>query len=99
MTFDAILLNDVLDKHNAPKIIDYFSLDVEGAEGVVLKELFASRLGREMKGLVIELSQEYHSAAEIGALDETIRAAGLEEVARRGKASHYDAHYRRKDAP
>lgn len=74
-------------------------VDVEGAEGVVLKELFASRLGREMKGLVIELSQEYHSAAEIGALDETIRAAGLEEVARRGKASHYDAHYRRKDAP
>lgn len=31
-TFDAVLLNDILERHSAPENIDYFSLDVEGSE-------------------------------------------------------------------
>lgn len=34
---DTKTLKEVLDKNNAPKIIDYFSLDVEGAETRILK--------------------------------------------------------------
>ncbi|MFQ5471156.1 MAG: FkbM family methyltransferase, partial [Gammaproteobacteria bacterium] len=33
----AVLLEDVLRKYNAPKVIDYFSLDVEGFEYEILK--------------------------------------------------------------
>lgn len=29
-------LADILDEHNAPKFIDYFSLDTEGAENEIL---------------------------------------------------------------
>jgi FkbM family methyltransferase len=35
----TITLGDLLDRHNAPKVIDYFSLDVEGAELMVLSHL------------------------------------------------------------
>lgn len=34
---ETITLKDLLRKHNAPKVIDYFSLDVEGAEERILK--------------------------------------------------------------
>jgi len=34
----TITLKEILDKHNSPKIIDYLSLDVEGAEERVLKD-------------------------------------------------------------
>lgn len=33
---DAVLLEDILDKHNAPKEIDYWSLDIEGTEERVI---------------------------------------------------------------
>ncbi len=36
ITLQASTLTDILDKHNAPKVIDYFSLDVEGSEERVL---------------------------------------------------------------
>ena len=32
----SVLLQDILDKHNAPKEIDYWSLDIEGSEERVL---------------------------------------------------------------
>jgi FkbM family methyltransferase len=35
----AVPLNDVLARHNAPRVIDYFSLDVEGCEERVLQAL------------------------------------------------------------
>ncbi len=35
---ETILLSDVLEKHNAPKVIDYFSIDVEGSEYRILKD-------------------------------------------------------------
>lgn len=33
---EAVLLQDILDKHNAPREIDYWSLDIEGAEERVI---------------------------------------------------------------
>ena len=39
ITATTCTLTEVLDRHNAPKIIDYFSLDVEGSELRVLKGL------------------------------------------------------------
>ena len=39
ITTTACTLTEVLDRHNAPKIIDYFSLDVEGCETRVIKGL------------------------------------------------------------
>ena len=82
------LLNQFADERSGEILV---KVDVEGAEKPVLTELFASRLGRETAGLVIELSQEYHSSAEIAALDDMIRGAGFQELSRRGKESHYDA--------
>jgi FkbM family methyltransferase len=35
----AVPLNDILARHNAPRVIDYFSLDVEGCEERVLRAL------------------------------------------------------------
>jgi len=35
----AVPLNDILDDHHAPRVIDYFSLDVEGCEERVLRTL------------------------------------------------------------
>lgn len=39
ITLDAIPLTELLDRHNAPRIIDYFSLDVEGAEERTIRGL------------------------------------------------------------
>lgn len=36
-TFDAVTLSELLDRNDAPKIIDYMSLDVEGAEERVIR--------------------------------------------------------------
>ena len=36
-------LMDELDRHNVPALIDYFSLDVEGAEGIVMKNFDYAR--------------------------------------------------------
>ncbi len=39
ITLDALPLNEILDRHNAPSQIDYFSLDVEGAEERVIRSI------------------------------------------------------------
>jgi FkbM family methyltransferase len=39
ITLDALPLNELLDRYNAPAIIDYFSLDVEGAEERVIRSI------------------------------------------------------------
>lgn len=39
VTYDAVTLGDLLDRHNAPSIIDYFSLDVEGSEERVIRSI------------------------------------------------------------
>ena len=38
-TFDALLLNDILEQYSAPNIIDYFSLDVEGSEERIISSI------------------------------------------------------------
>ena len=40
---DAVLLQDILDKHNTPKEIDYWSLDIEGAEERVISSFDFSK--------------------------------------------------------
>ena len=40
---DAVLLQDILDKHNAPKEIDYWSLDIEGSEERVISSFDFSK--------------------------------------------------------
>lgn len=39
MTLDAVPLAEVLERHRAPRIIDYFSLDVEGSEERVIRSI------------------------------------------------------------
>lgn len=41
---ESVSLNDLLTQHKAPRIIDYISIDVEGAELVILKEFFTENL-------------------------------------------------------
>jgi FkbM family methyltransferase len=37
ITLNAVTLTELLDRYNAPKVIDYFSLDVEGSEERVIR--------------------------------------------------------------
>lgn len=39
VTFDSVPLNDLLERYNAPHMIDYFSLDVEGSEERIITSL------------------------------------------------------------
>jgi hypothetical protein len=39
ITLDALPLNELLDRYNAPAKIDYFSLDVEGSEERVISSI------------------------------------------------------------
>ena len=39
ITLDAITLTELLDSYDAPNIIDYFSLDVEGSEERIIKSI------------------------------------------------------------
>lgn len=38
MSFYTVPLADILDRHNAPAVIDYLSLDIEGAEYDAMKD-------------------------------------------------------------
>jgi len=40
---ESVLLQDILDKHNAPKEIDYWSLDIEGSEERVISSFDFSK--------------------------------------------------------
>ena len=39
MTFESVPLNELLEQYNAPHMIDYFSLDVEGCEERIITSL------------------------------------------------------------
>jgi len=47
-TRKCISLNTLLDKYNAPEVIDYFSLDIEGSELAVLQDFFRNNKRRVM---------------------------------------------------
>ncbi len=56
MQVPAITLIQLLKKHNAPKIVDYLSIDVEGAEWDILKDFDFS----EYTFLTITVENNYH---------------------------------------
>jgi len=43
LELNTVLLQDILDKHNAPKEIDYWSLDIEGSEERVISSFDFSK--------------------------------------------------------
>lgn len=52
----TISLNDLLNKHNAPKIIDYISIDTEGSEYSILN---AYDFSRQFKVITVEHNNTY----------------------------------------
>lgn len=58
-TMKTSTLNDVLDKNNIPKVIDYLSIDVEGMEFDILKTF-------DFKKYHINVITVEHNAAHIG---------------------------------
>ena len=53
---ETITLNDLLDFYNAPKIIDYLSIDSEGSEFDILKNFDFSK----RKIYIISVEHNYH---------------------------------------
>ena len=51
-------LNDVLERHNAPRVIDYFSLDVEGMRG-------ANHLDHRLRSLPVPLPDDRAADAAV----------------------------------
>ena len=49
---DTITLSDLLDKYNAPMIIDYLSIDTEGSEFDILNAFFPNR--RQIRYITVE---------------------------------------------
>jgi FkbM family methyltransferase len=52
IVLEAFPLNEILDRHHAPRVIDYFSLDVEGCEERVLRTLDFRRY--QFRSLTVE---------------------------------------------
>ena len=69
-------------------------IDVEGAEQIVMQELFASDLVSEVQGLLVEFNHEICGAG-VAQLAASLESAGFSEVGRREGEKLYDAHYRR----
>jgi hypothetical protein len=68
-TFYTVPLLEVLQRHNAPKVIDYLSLDVEGAESYIMsafpfadysfKVMTVERPKNDLKDLLLTNGYEY----------------------------------------
>ena len=62
---DTISLGDLLEKHNAPREIDYLSIDTEGSEFEILSSFFRDQKGRERyRFTVITCEHNYTDAKE-----------------------------------
>ena len=59
-TVNTISLNDLLEKHNAPEVIDYLSIDTEGSEFVILNSVDFNRF----KFKVITVEHNFTNARE-----------------------------------
>ena len=70
MTMETVTLTEVLDEFGAPRYIDYFSLDVEGAEDRVIRGLDFDRY--EFGLLTVERPSEY--------LDSTLSHHGYRRI-------------------
>jgi FkbM family methyltransferase len=66
---ETISLNDLLDKHNAPEIIDYISIDTEGSELSILQNYDFSR---KFKVLTIE----HNETVNRGPIEELMKKNG-----------------------
>lgn len=69
----CVLLEDLLIKHNAPKVIDYISLDLEGGELAVLKSFPFERY--TVRAMTIELGSPH--------IQEFVESMGFELVTNR----------------
>ncbi len=70
---DTISLNDLLDKHNAPDVIDYMSIDTEGSELSILQNY---NFSRKFKVLTIE----HNETVNRGPLENIMKKNGYVNV-------------------
>ncbi len=87
---ETITLNDLLIQNNCPDIIDYMSIDVEGAELEVLQGLNFSAW--KINTLSIEFN---HDMKRLEKLDKIMKVNGYQRVF--STISDFDAFYARKD--
>jgi len=74
-------------------------IDVEGSEVDVLSTLRGSRTYGAIREIIIEISEANLGSAKRGELLRLLAQDGFKEISRSGPASHYDALYRRIEAP
>jgi FkbM family methyltransferase len=84
---DTITLLDLLQRHDAPRQIDYLSLDTEGSEAEILGAFDFSAYD------VALISVEHNHTEKEPEIDQFMTAAGYRRVFRR--QSKFDAWYRR----
>ena len=87
---ETISLNDLLEQHNAPRDIDYISVDTEGSELGILERFDFSRWN------VMLWSVEHNMTKQEQGVDRLMREHGYER--RYPSYSSFDAWYRRKTA-
>jgi len=78
----TISLKDLLDKHNAPEVVDYISIDTEGSEYKILK---AYDFSRQFKVLTIE----HNHTVNKGLIEELLPQKGYKQILH--SSSRHDA--------
>jgi FkbM family methyltransferase len=74
-------------------------IDVEGSEVDVLSTLRGSRIYGSIKEIIIEISEANLGGTKRRHLLGLLAQDGFEEMSRSGSPSHYDARFRRTEAP
>ncbi len=86
LVVETMTLNDILTARGAPKVIDFMSIDVEGAEIDVIDGLNLDNF--EVNAMCLEHNHDKKRLAEIG---ERLRAAGMRNVFE--NVSDFDTYY------